>query len=289
MPLRKILNSNHGVVGIVVAVLLIGLLVTIVSIVQLYYVPAWMEEREAEHIEQVLTQFSDLKFGIDTQISNNQSNIPIATSITLGSKELPFLMSMRAFGALEILSDRFTITITDESEVPTSFKLGIIKYTSANAYHIPDEKQSFVYEAGAILTSQTSGASISIKPAFKPIQTGGELVKIILNVVNISGEAEKISWGGYDTIGIQTELNHSNELPPFKNVSSITIKTSFPKAWETFINSTLKKEGLVPGPESYEIILDNDALTIEFLSSNNPDVEIKYSEIFSQIGPGWIE
>ena len=79
LNLRRLKCSNEGVVGIVVAVLLIGLLVSVVSLIQYQYVPKWMEEKEAEHMNDVLNQFSQLKFAIDSQSASGQTNTPIAT------------------------------------------------------------------------------------------------------------------------------------------------------------------------------------------------------------------
>ncbi len=292
MHLRKLSRSNEGVVGIVVAVLLIGLLVSVVSLIQYRYVPKWMEEKEAEHMDDVLTQFSQLKFAIDTQSASNQTNTPIATSITLGSKELPYLMSMRSYGRLEIISDACTITIDNVTgNITGPIRLGIIKYTSANAYYIPEEKQSYVYEAGSIITSQTKGSSISIKPSFKLVKIPNN--KIIFNVVNISGVGDKISIGGYDTVPIQTEffINTSNTFAKIVEAEYININTSHPIAWSVFLNSSLRVGGYEYGDtKDYIIDYTDDNVMIEFRpNSGYPDIELALIDIFGQIGPGWVE
>ena len=291
MKLRKINCSDYGVVGIVVAVLLIGLLVSVVSLIQYNYVPKWMEEKEAEHMDTVLNQFSQLKFAIDSQSASNQINTPIATSITLGSKELPYLMSMRSYGRLEIISNACKITITifnattSNDTVIGPINLGIIKYTSANAYYIPEEKQAYVYEAGSIITSQTKGNSISIKPSFKPVKNDN---KIIFSVVNITGAGEKISYGGYDTVPIQTEFLITTSTL-FENATKISINTSYPIARYVFLNSSLKAEKYNYG-DDYTIASTDDNVTIEFKEgSDYPDVELNLIDILGQIGPGWIE
>ena len=290
--LRKLNCSDYGVVGIVVAVLLIGLLVSVVSLIQYKYVPEWMEEKEAEHMDDVLTQFSQLKFAIDTQSASNQTNTPIATSITLGSKELPYLMSMRSYGRLEIISDTCNITIDDVAGGRTGpIRLGIIKYTSANAYYIPEEKQSYVYEAGSIITSQTKGSSISIKPSFKLVKIPDN--KIIFSVVNISGIGNKISIGGYDTVPIQTEffINTSNTFAKIVEAEYININTSYPIAWSVFLNSSLRVGGYEYGDtKDYIIDYTDDNVMIEFRpNSGYPDIKLALIDIFGQIGPGWVE
>jgi hypothetical protein len=293
LKLRKFNCSDYGVVGIVVAVLLIGLLVSVVSLIQYSYVPKWMEEKEAEHMDTVLNQFSQLKFAIDSQSASNQINTPIATSITLGSKELPYLMSMRSYGRLEIISNDCSITVDNATGVVIGpINLGIIKYTSANAYYIPEEKQAYVYEAGSIITSQTKGNSISIKPSFKPDKN---LDSIIFSVGNITGAGEKISYGGYDTVPIQTEFlitnNITNSTSPFKDAINISINTSYPVAWYVFLNSSLKAGGYEYGDTNdYNISSTDNNVKIEFKpNSDYPDIELNLIEILGQIGPGWVE
>jgi len=303
MHLRKLPHSNHGVVGIVVAVLLIGLLVSVVSILQAVYIPKWMEEREAEHIEQVLVQFSELKLAIDTHSVNRENNTPIATSITLGSKEFPFLMSTRAYGSLEIVDNVCTINInynttwnnTHNFNVSKSrgYKLGIIKYTSYNAYYIPQEKQSFVYEAGSVITNQTSGNSISVRPSFKPSKPSPSLKRISFKIIDIESYAEKTSYGGYDIVPILTEYNGSayNDSINYENakVRFINITSSdYSDAWFTFLNSTLKKEGFIYGYGNDYFISPGNTIVLEFYN-NLPEFELTLMGINAQIGPGWVE
>jgi len=289
---RKLSHSNNGVVGIVVAVLLIGLIVSVISIIQAAYIPKWMEEKEAEHIEQVLVQFSELKLAIDTNLANKEENTPIATSITLGSKEFPFLMSAKAYGSLEIIdntsNDACKINISyynATGQYYSEYKLGLIKYTSHNAYYIPDQKQSFIYEAGAVITSQTSGNSISIKPSFKPIDNPTTNDSIIFKIVNIIGIGGKTSYGGYDTVPILTEYKY-NSSDNIDNVKSIIISTSYPNAWKTFLDSSFKKEGIT----EYNCSVGINEVIVKFDPEDSyPNLKISLIGINAQIGPGWVE
>jgi len=285
--LRKLSHSNHGVVGIVVAVLLIGLMVSVISIIQAAYIPKWMEEREADHIEQVLVQFSELKLAIDTHSINRENNTPIATSITLGSKEFPFLMSTRAYGALDIIRDACTITFySPTSGNETSYPLGIIRYSSFNAYYIPEEKQSFIYEAGAVITNQTSGNSMSVKPSFKPDESARE---IVFKIVNITGVGNKTEFGGYGTIPIQTEFDYyGTSNTTIQDVLYINITTSHPTAWYTFLDSSLKKAGF--SDSDYTICSPPICNEVSIMfDTPYPNVELTKIGIFAQIGPGWVQ
>jgi hypothetical protein len=276
--LRKFGNSEHGVVGIVVAVLLIGLMVSVVSLLQMVYVPKWMEQREAEHMDVVDAQFSQLKFAIDTQSSTGQLNIPIATSITLGSKELPYLMSVRSFGQLEILSDSFKLSITNTSDT-FNYSIGTIEYSSSNAYYID---QSFIYEAGAIITSQQEGNMVSIKPSFY-ITKLGENVEILVDIPDVNSVGGKTTGSGYGTTAIQTEcLGFDNII--ISNVSQISIETYYTNAWKIYFDWMLKS---VLDSSDYLTSINGNEIIIQFF--NSPDLDLSIANINAQIGAGWIE
>jgi len=285
MKIRKIRQSEDGVVGIVVAVLLIGLVVSVISLLQLVYVPNWMEQREAEHMDQVDAQFAQLKFVIDTQSAlgaMGQTNTPIATSITLGSKELPFLMSARSFGQLDILEGAFSIKITNTSGYFINYS-GIIKYSSVNAYFV---NQEFIYESGAIITNQQQGNMMSIKPAFSANKNSSSSL-INFTLINILSVGGKISSGGFDTTAIQTEFS-SNKSANYSDVSSINISTSYPNSWYSFINSTLAKTFVYNA--DYNIIKNETTNYVRInIILNDVKVDLKIINILAQIGPGWVE
>lgn len=277
---RNIKNTDDAVVGIVATFLIVGLIVTVVSVIQTVYIPQWMEQQEAEHMEEVGNQFAQLKYTIGQHMLTKQKGIPISTSITLGSKELPFLMSSRAFGSLNIVPDQCTITI-DSGTTRFSFPLGIIKYSSANAYYL---NQDYIYEAGAVILNQYQGNTMAIKPNFL-VSNEGE-VNIIFTITNISTVARKNSISGYGTYPIQTEFSDNNTLL-IKNVSNITIGTHYQNAWHRFINGTLRNQGLNYGTD-YIITPNESSIMVKFIKPT-VNLDIKLIQIDAQVAPGWIE
>ena len=61
--------TNHAVVGVVSAVLLVGLIVSVVALIQKEYVPKIMKQQEADHMDDVYNQFAQLKYAIDSQVA----------------------------------------------------------------------------------------------------------------------------------------------------------------------------------------------------------------------------
>jgi hypothetical protein len=285
--LRNLSDSNQAVVGIVVAVLLIGLVVTVLSVIQLIYVPNWMEEVESEHIDEVFNQFSQLKMVIDTQSAIKKPFTPIVTSINLGTNKIPFFMSTQAAGGLDIIpyndvDDACIVQIVNGTspEHIYTYRLGTIRFTSANAYYITPEQISFIYESGALITNQTSGNALNIKPSFGISSPG----IIYFDLINISGVGGKISKSGYDIEHIRTEF-YDNDTLIFQNVTYLNITTPHWDVWRPLIIDSLENPDMVAYP--YDV--SPDGVNIHFIGEILPDIELSYTIINAQIGPGWVD
>jgi len=284
-------KSDDAVVGIVASFLIVGLVVTVISVVQTQYVPKWMEEREADHMNELSDQFAQLKYAIDIHSSSEEFNSPISTTITLGSKELPYLMSVRAQGHIEILSDQCNITITNETNEYT-FKPGIIRYTSFNNYYID---QQYIFEAGSLILSQKNGNAVYIKPSFSVRYRTLDNYTINFNLINISSIGNKVkSVTGSGTAPIQTEykgLIETNAPSEYiKNVTSFRINTTYTNAWSSFINKTLLKSGLYEGSDKdYKIEIDGRMVKVTFFDQITMYFLVKEIQIGAQIAPGWVE
>jgi hypothetical protein len=284
---RKIKNFNEGVVGIVVAVMLIGLLTSMVSLVQMIYVPKWMEQKESEHMDEVVAQFAQLKYAIDTHSSTKQKYNPISSSITLGSGELPYLMSVRSYGNLELVENSFKITVINNIDPDYSYPIGTIKYSSSNAYFID---QSYIYECGGVILSQAMGNTFYIKPSFSV--RNEDNVDIYFNINNISTLAKKGSISGYTTYPIQTEfLDGSEKFTEIESIKSIIFTTNYVTSWHSFINGSLINAGLnhYGYGVDYSIDISDNEVILKFTDSKIINLYLNVIEIGAQIAPGWVE
>jgi hypothetical protein len=250
-------------------------------------------------MDKVAEQFTYLSSIINGQAFNPNpiNNKPLSTAITLGSKELPYMLSMRAFGTLEILDDARAddaraIVISNYSvNSPFPFPLGAITYSSNNAYFLD---QSYTYEAGAMIVNQTDGNSMMIPPFFSAYNETPDTVNISFDVVNISSVGNKKIASGYGTYPIQTEFHYdiSIENRIFRDVSNITIDTPFLDEWLGYIRHSLTNVNI--NDEWY----DSDSIwtdTRQFLYldftgwSGTVNIILNIREIRAQIGPGWVE
>ena len=281
-------TTDNAVVGIVTAMLVISLITTVFAMAQLVYVPIIMEQREAEHMDKVAEQFGFLTSVIDKQAADSRKGIPIAAFITLGSKELPFLISSRAYGTLEILENSYTMIIHNDS-FDNAFRIGGITYSATNAYYVD---QSYIYEAGAMIVSQVSGNKMIVRPGFfVDYDKTNETVNISFAIVNISSLGLKNIATGSGISGIQTEFSDISTNINLTDVHNITIVTSFSNAWFVFMNHLLTEAGLdsKANPAQFNLINTEQDLNLEFPSTLTVNMNFKIIEIQAQIGPGWVE
>jgi hypothetical protein len=293
------LKNDNAVAGIVVAIMIVGLVIGVLSIVQTVYVPKWMEEREAEHMGKVTEQFSQLKFAIDSLSATHQT-IPISTPITLGSKELGFLMSTRAFGTIAIIPFEVEIVFEDNNSATRNLFPPSIKYSSQNEYYLD---QSYIYEAGAVILSQSEGNIMTAKPSIsvkrETTPMGEDFLNFSFVIVELTYTEGKTSVGGYGTypIRFQFEDNITESFPlnPTSILSNITIITNYPYQWHDYFNSTLSDDDLnLNWPTDYDISVNDEQVIVTFDTIGGSldtvlveSIEIIYIDI--QIGPGWVD
>ena len=288
-------RTDQAVVGVVTAILLTGVIVAVLALVQTVYVPKIMEQREAEHMDKVAEQFSYLTSVIDGQAADKTTGIPIATSLTLGSKELPYLLSVRSYGSLEVLSDTCSLSLSNTTEggleLTSTIPIGTIEYSSANAYFLD---QSYTYEAAAMIVSQSQGSLMMIRPGFFAEYNDNETVNISFDIVSISSIGQKTIAAGYGTYPIQTEYQATTQTKNITRVQTLTMNTTYPNAWHVFLNRTLSHTGLnTEGYGSnYRFSETGQSLTVDFSTVSSPrnvTVFFRFIDIAAQIGPGWVE
>lgn len=283
----KLQNNNEGVASIVVAVLLIGLLFTFLSYIQMNQVPDWTEEREAEHMNKVADQFSQLKFAVDMLSTIDKSGNKITTDITLGTKEipLPFLQSGKSYGYLKSSVDKCQLNITDQTPISYSYNLGSLQYSSRNTEYV---NMDFMYEAGGVIINQKSGNIMYISPYFSVDYASAPSVDLTFDAVNFIEDSGNKVTSGHGNSPLLLEYVSKN-VSIINNVDTINIMTDYISAWHNFLNSTISSSGLTYGSSNdFVIIENNNEISIDFNDALLVKINIGIIEIKFQIGPGWI-
>ena len=284
MKNKRFIKRKDAVAGVIEALLLVALASIVISTIQLVYIPQTMEQRESEHMDDVENQFSYLKSVIDLQ-SIVKENVPISSPITLGSRELPYFVTAKAFGQLEIIDEDSTDSrITMNFPTIPSIPLTSIKYEAFNSYFVD---QTYVLEGGCVIVKQSDGETVKIEPSITINNKSSEnKIEIIYNIPVINGIPGKNSTNGYKNCFVRT--NYSNqESYSMAEIDYIYIYTNYLDAWGASLNKLLKEEV----ENGYIVIEKRPILSPEYVSITPSGgihlyIELTVTYVGAQIGPG---
>jgi hypothetical protein len=260
------------------------------------YVPVWMEDNEAKHMNLVESQMGMLKHGIDTQILVGQiggaTDVSVYSPITLGSEGVP-MFAAPTQGYLDILPNKGRSTVsfqfdpTDDgvaNPVPiTSESLGSIAMEAPNRYYVP---QILTYENDAIILKQGDGVIMKSVPQFSVRQEGSSF-RVSFTQVTLYGVNK--SYTGSGTTGVHTSLRYTNSST-YTNLTTditITIRSTYASAWVAYFNDYLPRAGLLnntnfeynPAPTATQVTLVLYRVSFSSVTVNQAHFEILMGEV----------
>jgi hypothetical protein len=293
MKHKKVERHSEAVAGVIEALLMVALVSVVISLVQLIYIPQIMEQREAEHMDQVSNQMSTLKSMIDLQ-GMTRSSTPISSMITLGSRELPYFITAKAFGSLSVQENiAYKITIFPEGTLPNGVPLTSIIYNAYNSYFPkPYCRQTYILEGGGIIVTQPDG--IPVMRADPSISVKNETLFIRINItiphiIAITGKNSTNPDGEEGKCFIRTNYSstttYTNSIPSGGNIH---IYTAYPNAWNQSLYNILG----IYAVNGYLHITPVSAQPTSYveLTPGSKDIILQLTviNIFAQIGQGWI-
>lgn len=277
MKNKKIRKEKQAVAGVIEALLLVALVAIVISTIQLVYVPQVMEQKEAEHMDEVSNQFSSLKSMIDLQ-TMTQSDAPIFSMITLGSRELPYFITARASGEITIRdTEEWNISIDyAQPGEPFFYKLTSIKYEAYNSYFVD---QTYILEGGGIIVRQPNGEAVMRVDPSITVENKTRIT-IDFNLPIIVDTPGKNLTYGYGKCFIRTNWSIGDTDTILSGVDSIKISTENPNAWNQSLYNMLGDNVNYDEGDNYVEITKK---------SKDIGVNIEYYYVTVQIGPGWIK
>lgn len=286
---RDIKKSDDAVVGIVVTVLLIGLFLVIMTMLNTSYIPQWLESSEADHMEDVSQQFSQLKYALDIQSIVNGST-SMTTSVTLGIKGIPFFDKGRTFDTLQIIKDAITIEFSPGG----TYTSDAIIFSSGNSYFV---NQIYIYEAGALIICQNDKCLMYGNPTFivtdyiNTLHTWPNIdgANITFFIPQINGLTGKTNVQGDGTYPIYTTTKDPSKIKLIYDVRSITMTNNYADinvlpAWKSLLESTLDHRWI-----NYNIIEDGNKIKLSLPIDKFFNFNIGAKHITAQIAFGLAE
>ena len=285
MKNRKSIRKNQAIAGVIEALLMVALVAIVISMIQLIYIPDIMEQREADHMDQVSNQFSYLKSMIDIQMMT-ESDVPISSMLTLNSDKLPYFITMPSQGIASIPdSDSAYITYDNDTNTLKN-NITSIEYKANNIYFVD---QTYALEGGGIFLKQDNGETAGVYPSISAVENEIDPNKIDIRFdpfskfIGIEGKKNSADKG---KCTIRT--NYINTIPEKSLLAAqddFQIFSDYPIAWKKSLENTTN--------DLVNIILDSSNpqkyVEVEARGTQTLNLYITEYEINVQIGIGWIK
>jgi len=256
----------------IAAILLLGILFSVFSVVQLGYYPEWKADEEHSHMTTALEDMTELKSKIDRTsialMSDPNSSAPKITMnipLHIGSWKMPLIGPTMSNGAVSVNTDRCKMTITPENDSDRAkvINCGTIAYHSNNKYYVD---QTFKYENGALILAQKEQSVMKLYPSTRVSEVSSGNYSFFINAVEIQGSADTLSSNVDSSIYLKNcAFGTIYDSDGHGNVDSfkLTIDTDHPDAWETYFNEMLTGTGLEKN-DDYALIIENDHMSFSF-------------------------
>ena len=285
---KKIRIHSEAVAGVIEALLMVALVSVVISMIQLIYIPQIMEQKEAEHMDQVSNQISTLKSMIDLQ-GMTRSSAPISSMVTLGSRDLPYFITAKAYGELSVnenSSYKVTMNPPPGSLPSGSTPLTSIKYAAENSYFID---QSYILEGGGLIVQQPDGSPVMRADPSIVAQNNTNTITINFNLthaVAIPGKNDTYGEGNcFIRTNYSSNKNHVDNIPAG---GYIRIYTAYPNAWNESLYSIMGSYA-VHGYIHITSVSAHPTSYIEITPGTKSIVlQLNVIDIYVQVGQGWI-
>jgi FlaG/FlaF family flagellin (archaellin) len=208
--------NSEGVSSVVATILMLGIIVTVISVLNAYYFPSIAAESEIEHMQNVQERF----FMIAAKIRSGET---ATVEIPLGSGTVPVVSSLSSSGAVIVSNaGSMNITLTNATFNESYNGSGSLKFSSSNNYWL---NQEYIFEDGAVILKQHNKTLMRLTP----FEMNSE---IRINLFTIE---KNDSIAGNGVQGVKIIINERDDLY-FQGIENITalVDSENPGAWQTY-------------------------------------------------------
>ena len=287
--------DDEGVASTVGTIMALMVFMAFLSMFTSQYVPIWMEENEANHMNVAYGQFCSLKQAVDFQILagtiQGTSTVQMFSPVKLGANGIPMFAAPTS-GVLSVyransynnvsFSVNTTATVLDYDNTAS----GAIDLEVPNRYFTP---QTLIYEGDAIILKQPDGVYMKAMPSLKVTRAGTDSYLISYTQIDLRGDDS--SYTGFGTRGVQTTLR-SVTTTTFTNLTgeaiagyqylNISHTSWYGRAWAAAFNQTMSAAGMrynidywldvIPRPNT-DLFEDLEEVNVRI----NPDIINRFS------------
>jgi hypothetical protein len=242
--------NDEGVASTVGTIMALLVFLTFLSLIVNQWVPVWMKDSEAAHMNVALGQFGEFKGDVDLQILAAQMAqiaqrhyVPMTaySPVTLGIDGVPIFASptpgeLLARPSLSTWNVTFTYDVAGTNRTVLESGGGVVSLEVFNRFFV---RQTIAYDNGGVLRVQFDGQIVRAEPSFE-VLIGNDTVEYGFVLVSLFGTG---GVAGTGTEGIRSKLI-SVDFQDYGNVLTsvwINATTPYGHAWYRQFNATLSQ------------------------------------------------
>lgn len=283
---RTLQDSETAVSTVVSAVLLLGIIVALLTVIHVSYIPEWKTGAEQAHMADVYYDMSVLKSNMDVlsvaAANNPVSAMSLSTPIRAGGASIPVISPGRSSGMLGFTPGMSGMRITANDTLLSYDSedflddLGTVYYTSGNSYFV---EQTYAYESGALILAQGELSLMRQSPSMAIRRTDNSTnITLYVNAIHIPGTARAISSNTVEEV--RTRFNSSSTVYAEESLFTdltLTVNTAYPAAWEDFLRTETVNAGLTAGDYSISSNATSVVLRLEGASGEDIKANVRKS------------
>jgi hypothetical protein len=240
-------KDQVGVAAVIGTIMALLVFLTFLTVLVTTWIPVTMKDNERNHMNEVISQFSDIKSGVDnmmvyTSISSKPS-LPTYQSVTLGAPGVPAFASPTA-GFLSVSPKgssnsmmKTTFTEKDTSNLVTQEGGGSVQMYAPNRYYV---QQWVAYENGGILLKQDDGQVFRAGPSIT-FTNDSDATNIDLTQIDLIGANSSVGGTGIAGLNLDVIYVDSQSYTMKENsVFNITYYTNYGDAYFEYLNTTMQ-------------------------------------------------
>jgi len=185
-PEKTFFHSESATATVIGAVLLLGIIFSVLTIVCVGYIPEWKSDAEYSHMGDIYEDMAEVKSKIDMmsiilasnpnssylKSPNPSSSAPqliISVPFHMGGGDLPLVGHIKSSGSLAVNREncKMGIVVKDPENSIVYYQLincGTITYNSQNRYYVD---QNLIYENGALILDQREQSVMMLYPSIR--------------------------------------------------------------------------------------------------------------------------
>jgi len=293
--MKKMMSCENATSAAVSAVLILGIVVSAITVVNVQYIPEWKTSAEQSHMNDVFYDMAEMKNELDILSAyartDSSTSLSVSVPVKMGGASIPVFSPGKSSGRLDVNIGNilmgnggdFGMSIVgatpglDYNSDPLLLDLGTVSYLSDNSNFV---NQKFAYESGALIFSQDNFSLMRLGPQMDLSRTENSTnISLELNAIDIDGPQRAISSNSIEEVNFRTNGSDSLywESILFTDMT-MTVWTSYPSSWVIYFETIADDAGIEPA--EYSVSSNNTAVVFVLEGSPGEDIKINVTKTY---------